>query len=268
MKSPVPGGRTGAALVVILAVIGAACTEAVPAPTNPTPVLPTAKSAVTSLILEGTPPSVGTSSPFTATAVFANGLRVNVSNETQWVARNPTRANVAPDGRVSGVGLGPAEVIARFQTFATSQRMLITGPGKYFMYISDPGDPVGGGNMFGVTGSVTGSRRAANRAEFFGDQGEPVGTLRLDLAAPEGQPLEAGTYEGAGGYPNAPANRPALRLRQFSAECPDLDRTTGRFVIHEIQYSGSTVSRVWATFEQYCSGSPIGLRGEIAINRQ
>lgn len=85
----------------------------------------------------------------------------------------------------------------------------------------------------------------------------------LDFAAPRGQMLTVGTYEGAARYPFQPNAQPGLTLAGTGRGCNQL---TGRFVVSEIQIGpGNTVDRLVATFDQNCEGRPPTLRGRVVI---
>lgn len=129
-----------------------------------------------------------------------------------------------------------------------------------YRFTSDPGDYVGAGKSKAYSGSTT----------IFGLTGTSahvtfrVSGLRddwsVDLAAPPGGVLAAGTYTGARRWP-------------FNDEAPGLDvggngrgcnRLNGTFTIHEIRFNpDGSVAALSADVEQHCEGAAAALRGSI-----
>ena len=85
----------------------------------------------------------------------------------------------------------------------------------------------------------------------------------LYLAAPKGQALTTGTYEGATRYPFEAQGQPGLSFEGFGRGCNTL---TGRFVVDSLLLaSDSLVRYLHATFEQHCDGGTPALRGEVSV---
>lgn len=85
----------------------------------------------------------------------------------------------------------------------------------------------------------------------------------LDLAAPRGQQLTNGVYEGARRYPFQPETQPGLSFSGTGRGCNTL---TGRFVVSDISIGpDNTVQRLTAAFDQNCEGASPTLRGRIVI---
>ncbi|WP_405714299.1 MULTISPECIES: hypothetical protein [unclassified Streptomyces] len=84
----------------------------------------------------------------------------------------------------------------------------------------------------------------------------------LHLQAPEGQKLtEGATYTGASRWPDARPEDPQL---QFGADDRWCTTSTGSFTVSHISYGPyGYVRELDATFEQYCNGSTLPLRGEV-----
>jgi hypothetical protein len=93
--------------------------------------------------------------------------------------------------------------------------------------------------------------------------GEPPSGWTIDLAAPRGQRLVAGTYMDASRYPfNLFGGQPGISVTGERRGCDDI----GSFVVTEAQYSPSgAVQRFRATFQQQCERFPDWLRGEIQL---
>jgi hypothetical protein len=87
-------------------------------------------------------------------------------------------------------------------------------------------------------------------------------TWTLQLAAPSGS-LAPGLYVNAARVPFQPAGQPGLAFFGDGRGC---NRSTGRFLISEIDAGPSGVQRLHARFEQHCEGWSVALRGEIWID--
>ncbi|MEU4246831.1 hypothetical protein AB0F15_05410 [Amycolatopsis sp. NPDC026612] len=85
----------------------------------------------------------------------------------------------------------------------------------------------------------------------------------LDLAAPSGTGLAAGTYDGATRYPFQGANAPGLDLSGNGRGCNTL---TGTFTVQNVVFGPrGYVQTLDATFEQHCEGDTAAARGEVHI---
>ena len=255
-------------LLALACVLTIACDTAIPSVTLPTvPTLPGLKSPLVSFRVEGLAPLVGTTSQFAAIATFASGLSVNVSSEVAWTSSSQVVAGVDTNGLVTGRALGVVELTGTFQGFSDKKRLMVTGPGTYFMFISDPGDPVGTGLARSETdkGWFFGGMQGAGHLLIHFDrfEGNPREFL-VRVLAPNGQPLTVGTYDNAVGW-HGPLPVPSLRFENESKQCPDLLVTTGRFTVHELVIGPSGLPRVHVSFEQMCFGGFIGTRGDVAV---
>ena len=72
--------------------------------------------------------------------------------------------------------------------------------------------------------------------------------------------LVPGTYNNAARTSFAPAGTPGLDLNGDGRGC---SQVTGRFLVQTAVFSGSSVQRFHARFEQHCEGSSLTLRGQI-----
>ena len=86
-------------------------------------------------------------------------------------------------------------------------------------------------------------------------------SFTLNLAAPPGSELAPGAYEATA----RAAFRGASPGVDFYGDGRGCNQSSGRFVIHEIAVSGSTVTKLSANFEQSCDGGPRSY-GEVRIN--
>jgi len=73
---------------------------------------PSAPDDVKSLIVVGTPPSIGTSTQFTALAVHTDGTTAPLTAHVSWFSSNTAVATVKDDGTVTGVSVGSVEISA------------------------------------------------------------------------------------------------------------------------------------------------------------
>src|SRR3954465_15956976 len=67
-------------------------------------------SDVKSLIVAGTPPVIGESSPFAAMAVHPDGRSTTVTTDATWRSSNTAVASVSADGTVTSKNHGPVEI--------------------------------------------------------------------------------------------------------------------------------------------------------------
>jgi len=137
-------------------------------------------------------------------------------------------------------------------------------------FSGEAGEPVSGGQSYSYT---------ADAVQLFDVQGSndengltvavdaEQGTLwRLLIAAPDGQKLTEGTtYTGARQWPDARPEDPEL---QFSGTVDGTDKwcstNSGSFTVEHIAFGPyGYVRALDATFEQYCNGSTVPLRGEV-----
>jgi hypothetical protein len=151
------------------------------------------------------------------------------------------------------VGAGPAQA----QEVATGS----------LSFGGDPGDYISGGGSYAystdakdrLTVSATGDHNhiAVSVSGFTGDW------WTLDLAAPSGTGLAAGTYDGATRYPFQGANAPGLDLSGNGRGCNTL---TGTFTVQNVVFGPQGyVQTLDATFEQHCEGDAAAARGEVHI---
>ncbi len=208
------------------------------------------------------------------------------------VYRNAERASFrtgrAPGLDVTGRGRGCNEVWGQFtvdqietaadgsvlvldasvtQRCESAQAPALTGRVRYralplsYRFVSDPGDYIGGGattsyrnatSVFTLSGT---SERVS-----FGVSGQRD-DWSVNLAAPAGQRLAAGSYPNAQRYPFQDPDRPGLSVSGNGRGCNEL---SGSFTIHDIETrSDGTVLRLHATLEQHCEGAEPALRATI-----
>ncbi|MET9406685.1 hypothetical protein ABZX90_13120 [Streptomyces sp. NPDC002935] len=137
-------------------------------------------------------------------------------------------------------------------------------------FSGDAGEPVSGGQSYAYT---------AGAIQMFDVQGSTdqngltvaidaeEGTLwRLIVAAPDGQKLTEGTtYTGAKQWPNAGPGDPELVFSGIdNGTEKGCNTNSGSFTIEHIAFGPyGYVHELDATFEQYCNGSTVPLRGAV-----
>lgn len=137
------------------------------------------------------------------------------------------------------------------------------GVATYFALVGEPGDYIAGGvsrvdvrNNAAFEASVDSSRTTVSIRIRPAD-----GTSwNISIGAPAGAQLAPGIYENVQRWP---FYQPGLAFSGNGAGCNQL---TGRFVIHEAVFSGSsTVERFRMSFEQHCEFRSPAAFGEIAL---
>jgi hypothetical protein len=146
--------------------------------------------------------------------------------------------------------------------------------GSFITFSSEAGEPIGRGESDGV-GIDTAEFTAG---VYFQRNALRVQVLRrtpatefwmLELAAPQGQPLLPGHYEGAVRSVSRTGAQPGM---DFSAKGSGCSFLTGSFDVIEADYGGPgtvfdslTVNRFRARFTQRCTSASQALTGEVRI---
>jgi len=85
----------------------------------------------------------------------------------------------------------------------------------------------------------------------------------MRFAAPQGQTLATGTYDGATRYPFQAPSDPGMDVFGDGRGCNTL---TGSFTVTQITFSsGGAVESFDADFEQHCEGAEPALRGHVHV---
>ncbi|MGB4069878.1 MAG: DUF6299 family protein [Nitrospira sp.] len=135
----------------------------------------------------------------------------------------------------------------------------------FLSYTSQPGDYIGQGQSRIFTPADSGfSSMVSQDNREIAVSVLPSGSFwHLHLAAPEGQTLLPGIYEGATRWPFQAPPTPGL---DFSGDGRGCNTSTGKFEVLEAVYAPfGYVERFHATFEQHCEGGDPALFGEIQI---
>jgi hypothetical protein len=174
---------------VLGAVVGWACgRSSSSAPSSNTPGAPSA-STVTSVTVTGTPPAVGGTSQFTATAALSNGTTQDVTSQAVWDSSNPSVATVVA-GRVTGVAPGEVDITATYQ--GVSGRTRITIGRNTFTISGRVTDGTSGGVLPNIDitladGPSAGLSARTNRSGEYSIAGVQPGTTTVVASAPSYQ---------------------------------------------------------------------------------
>jgi hypothetical protein len=133
-----------------------------------------------------------------------------------------------------------------------------------YSFVSDQGDYIGQGQTKSYAGATTLFGMSGTRSVLHYSVNGLRDNWTIDLAAPAGTTLTAGTtYAGAQRYP---FNGSAAGLN-VSGDGRGCNTLTGSFTINAIQTDQTgTVTLLNATFEQHCEGVVAALRGTINYN--
>jgi hypothetical protein len=142
--------------------------------------------------------------------------------------------------------------------------------GNFLSFVSDPGDYIGQGwTLFheAPTSTFTATTPSPSRISMsiIGSDGLSTLNWSLEFAAPQGQPLVAGTYLNATRYPFQAPTVPGLSFYGDGRGCNTL---SGQFTIASVSYgSDGSLQFLQASFEQHCEGGGPALRGTVFYTR-
>lgn len=134
-------------------------------------------------------------------------------------------------------------------------------------YQSDPGDYLGQGGSATYTENVKAIGNSYNNAvsiswSGIGDTGY-YEWLHVTMAAPGGEQLKPGIYDGATRYPFNTSGTPGLDVSTTGRGC---NTSTGKFVIDEVKYGpNGYVETLVGSYENRCDYSTGAIRGTFAI---
>lgn len=174
-----------------------------------------------------------------------------------------TRRSPAPSavGRIAGRGaLFAAFVVALLPVGAQAD----TSRSSVTMF-SDAGDYIGGGQqrLFDsdtARVSVSGTATYLTVNVSGGTRGD---SYAMDFAAPSGQALGPGVYDGAQRASFRAATRPGIDIFGDGRGC---NQDTGRFEVRDLAVGPNGVpTRLWIVYEQHCEGSAAALFGEVRV---
>jgi hypothetical protein len=110
------------AAATLLGTIGALL--AAMACSNPAPVQPT---TVSSVLVTGPVPSVGSTSAFTAIAMSSDGTGISVGTQAIWNCSDISVATVNESGTVTGIGAGEADITATYRGVTGRAHIVLVG---------------------------------------------------------------------------------------------------------------------------------------------
>ena len=148
------------------------------------------------------------------------------------------------------------------QTATAAATVLVRPPAgmSYVLLDSDPGDWVGGGQVYFytladslLTLTATGGHLAVSVDGDTWWNGDFVEGSALSTLTP-------GLYDGLTRYP---FNDPARGGLDWSGDGRGCNTLTGWFAIDSVAYSGSSLSAIDLRFEQHCEGGAPALHGQI-----
>jgi hypothetical protein len=141
-----------ARLIVLLATVAlAAAVAACGSKSSSSPTPPSA--TVSSVAVTGSPPLIGLTEQFTATATLSNGTTQNVTSQATWQSSNTAIATVTNAGVVTGVAAGDVDITATYQ--AVAGRMRVTVTAATFSISGNVTDATSGGILPNINMQIT-----------------------------------------------------------------------------------------------------------------
>lgn len=164
----------------------------------------------------------------------------------------------------TGLGLALALATGGLVTAAAAHAQPVTEGTVSFS--GDPGDYISGGGSYTYSAGTDRIQVSGSAARGLVDvsiSGANGDWWSVSLSAPEGQQLQAKTYEGATRYPFNGANAPGLNHDGNGRGCGTL---TGSFTISKINWGpNGYVEALDAVYEQHCEGGESALRGQVHV---
>ena len=150
---------------------------------------------------------------------------------------------------------------------ATAEAFILPSSGSFLHLKSQPGDYIGQGaeELYTQTNSFISGALPQGGSTFNARvvQGNYAEWWYVVIAAPVGQPLAVGSYNGAMRAAFRPAGTPGLDISGNGRGCNTL---TGRFDVTAVTFSSyGEVSLFDATFEQHCEGGTTALFGRMRL---
>lgn len=130
---------------------------------------------------------------------------------------------------------------------------------------SDEGDYVGGGQQYAYDTNAGDAFRSFSSGQVVSVdlQGADGDHWNLDFAAPQGETLAVGTYDGATRHPFQDPADPGLAVYGAGRGC---NASTGSFTVTQIAFApGGGLESFDADFVQHCEGAEAALRGHVHV---
>jgi uncharacterized protein YjdB len=86
----------------------------------------TTPTTVSSVAVTGTPPTVGATSQFKATATMSDNTTLDVTSLASWASSDATIATVSSTGAVTAVAAGAVNVTATYQSVTGTDQIALT----------------------------------------------------------------------------------------------------------------------------------------------
>lgn len=130
---------------------------------------------------------------------------------------------------------------------------------------SDSGDWIGGGQprLFDSDNASIAVQGSAGYLTVSVSGGTRGDAYSMDFAAPPGQTLTTGVYDGAQRASFRAATRPGIDISGDGRGC---NQDTGRFEVRDLAVGSNGVpTRLWIVYEQHCEGGQPALFGEVRV---
>lgn len=194
--------------------------------------------------------------PGTGPVTFYDGNTVlGQANPDSAALTRLTTSNLAPGSHQLTARQGTATSAGLTQTVADGSTSLLLA--------STAGDYIGQGasaSYVPPAATITASASPSSVTVHVGT-GDVSAYWDVTLAAPTGQSLTVGSYTGAERAPFRSAGHPGLEVTGSGRGCNNL---TGSFTVDQlVMATDGTLSRLDASFTQYCDGSTAPLRGRV-----
>ena len=192
----------------------------------------------------------------------SNSNFITVPNTT---AVGPGSVTITVAANSGGSRTGTVTVAGQTITITQDAASGNGAPIAVLSYESDPGDFIGQGqsNTHTVTGSQFQVELNSSQSELRFSIPPSGGTWWNLWMYSTGGTLTPGTYNQAARASFRPAGAPGLDFFGSGRGC---NRLTGRFLVQTAVFSGTSVQRFHARFEQHCEGWSSKLRGQIWID--
>ena len=88
--------------------------------------MPAAATTISSVVVSGTVPAIGSTSQFTCTVTFSDSTTKDVTSMATWVSFNTAVATVSSTGVVTAVATGTSVLEATYQNIAGTLNLTVT----------------------------------------------------------------------------------------------------------------------------------------------
>jgi uncharacterized protein YjdB len=134
-------------------IVGAVALTVVTGACHNTATSPTTTATLYTVVISGSPPSIGATSQFTATAKMSDDTTQDVTSEATWASSDTTVATVSSSGLVEGLSAGQVKITATYQNLPGSHTFTL-GPSSAtitVIVVSGSAPSTGGTSQFAAT---------------------------------------------------------------------------------------------------------------------